>query len=358
MREEYNILDPKVDFIFKQIFGQDNPTCRRLLLSLLNAILERKGSETIKTIEYVNPYLDREYSDDKQSILDIRVKTNRNKEIDIEMQVASAPYYVKRSLWYWASIYEKQLEKNQSYGTLNKCIVVNLINFNLEILKDCTDYHNVFEVKERFTNRKLTDDLEIHYVEMKKLSDENVESLDTLDKWTIFFNDANERRKAPIIEKLRMEMEEIDMAAEILERVSNDDRARAKYDSRLRWILDKNTVLYEADRIKKEAEAMNKESEAMIKESEAMIKEAETKSKEAEEKSKEAEEKSKEAEEKSKEAEERSKEAEERSKEAEVKIKGFMEKSIIALKGSKTASEISDIFNISVEEVEKTLKEN
>ncbi|MGL5149829.1 MAG: hypothetical protein ACRC7N_04545 [Clostridium sp.] len=55
------------------------------------------------------------------------------------------------------------------------------------------------------------------------------------------------------------------MAVEILERVSQDDIARARYDSRLRWILDRNSYINEADRIKKEAEDIRREGETIQK---------------------------------------------------------------------------------------------
>ena len=114
MEHKLKLLDPKVDYIFKQIFAQNNSECNRLLIHLLNSIFEKNGSDKVKSIEYLNPYLDKEYDDDKQSILDIRVKTEKDEIIDIEMQVASSPAYIKRTLWYWASVYEKQLEEGHT----------------------------------------------------------------------------------------------------------------------------------------------------------------------------------------------------------------------------------------------------
>ena len=86
---------------------------------------------------------------------DFKVVTDRDETIDIEMQVSSSPHYVKRSLWYWASLYEKQSEESQSYGILKKSIVVNLLNFNLQEFKGIDDYHNVFEIKERRKKYKI-----------------------------------------------------------------------------------------------------------------------------------------------------------------------------------------------------------
>lgn len=270
--QKYTLLDPKVDYIFKQIFGQDNPVCKRLLISLLNAIFERKGSPLVESIEYVNPYLDREYDDDKQSILDIRVRTSDNQSIDIEMQVTSSPYYIKRSLWYWASMYERQLQKSEDYGKLKKCIVVNIVNFNLDLLKGITDYHNVFELKERNNNKKLLDDLEIHYVEIKKMKSNIKDSMDDLDRWSLFLNDVNEEKKKKEIERLRTDMEEIDKATEILELVSQDEKARVKYESRLKWILHENTIVNEAARLRKESEEIEEENK-LVKEENKLVKE-------------------------------------------------------------------------------------
>ena len=96
--------------------------------------------------------------------------------------------------------------------------------------------------------------------------------------------------KDEIIKKLREEVEEIDMAAEILERVSQDEHERAKYESRLKWILERNTFLYEADKANKEAEEANKKLEEARKREEEARKESEEARKESEEARKKSEE--------------------------------------------------------------------
>lgn len=275
------LLDPKVDYIFKQIFGQNTPICNRLLIHLLNSIFEKNGSEKIKSIVYLNPYLDKEYDYDKQSILDIKVKTENEEIIDIEMQIASSPAYIKRTLWYWASIYEKQLEESHDYHELNKCIVISLLNFNIDKLKQIERYHTVFEVKERYENLKLIDDLEMHYVELKKMPMiKNTKDLDNLSKWTLFLNDATQEEK--ILEELEEESEEIAMAVEILKKVSADEVKRAKYDSRLKWILEKTTILNEAERSKQLLEDAQKKAETEKQRAEAEKQRAEAEKQRAE----------------------------------------------------------------------------
>jgi predicted transposase/invertase (TIGR01784 family) len=325
------LLDPKVDYIFKQIFGQNTPSCNKLLIHLLNSIFEKNGSDKIVSIEYLNPYLDKEYDDDKQSILDIKVKTEKDEIIDIEMQVASSPAYIKRTLWYWASIYEKQLQEGYDYHSLNKCIVVSLLNFNIDKFKNIENYHTAFEIKERYNNLKLTDDLEMHYIELKKMPTihelENAKNLDNLTKWTLFFNDAPQADKANIIEKLGKESEEIAMAVEILKRVSDDEIQRAKYHSRLKWILERNTIINEAERAKKRLE-------------------------EAEQKAEIAEHKAEEAEQKAEEAEQKAEQAGKRAKEAEAKLNESI-KNLADKFGAETAAAT---FSLSIEKVREILK--
>ena len=65
------LLDPKIDFIFKNIFG--NKTSSNILISLLNAILGySEESMKIKEITIDDSFIKKENIDDKFSILDIK----------------------------------------------------------------------------------------------------------------------------------------------------------------------------------------------------------------------------------------------------------------------------------------------
>jgi len=58
------ILDPKNDVVFQRIFG--TPENEDILISFLNALLERTEKEKIKHIEYIDTkLLDIENIDDK-----------------------------------------------------------------------------------------------------------------------------------------------------------------------------------------------------------------------------------------------------------------------------------------------------
>lgn len=170
--------------------------------------------------------------------MDIRVKTKREEMIDIEMQISNIDNYRKRSLYYWSKLYGEQIVESEAYYELNPCIVINIMAFNL--LDETDRYHSVFELIERSKEFKLVDDLQIHYLELKKLKDvADVNNLTTLEEWLIFIRDAANKEKREFIEKIKGRNEVIEMADKILAKASADEHARAEYQRRHKWYMDK-----------------------------------------------------------------------------------------------------------------------
>ena len=61
------LLSPKIDFVFKRIFGaQDN---QDVLISFLNAVFEDAGQPLIASVEILNPFLEKDALSDKMSVL-------------------------------------------------------------------------------------------------------------------------------------------------------------------------------------------------------------------------------------------------------------------------------------------------
>jgi predicted transposase/invertase (TIGR01784 family) len=81
------LMDPKIDFAFKQIFAGKSRESKIVLMALLNAILDRDEDEQITDIVYLNPYTDKPFEDAKLSIMDIKVKTSGGELVDIEIQI-------------------------------------------------------------------------------------------------------------------------------------------------------------------------------------------------------------------------------------------------------------------------------
>ena len=120
------IMSPKVDFVFKLIFGDEKN--KEVLIAFLSAAL-RLSKEEFKDIELLNTELLKEFKEDKKGILDIRVKTKKGEHIDVEIQILPTEFMAERTLFYWCKMYLSQVNPGDIYGKLKKCITINIVNF-------------------------------------------------------------------------------------------------------------------------------------------------------------------------------------------------------------------------------------
>ena len=230
------LLDPKVDFVFKNIFG--SPKHPRILISFLNAIL--KPVNKITSVEIKGTDLEKQFIDDKYSRLDIKAETNNNEIINIEIQLKNEYNMIKRSLYYLSKMYEEQLGQGEDYSKLNRTVCINILNF--KYLKT-EKFHTGYRLKELETNEELTDVIEMHFIEIPKLPEESDEK-DMLIAWTEFLRDPESEK----VRSLEMSIEEIREAKDELIRLSNDDKQRELYEMRSKILKDKVSALNEAER--------------------------------------------------------------------------------------------------------------
>ncbi len=230
------LLDPKVDFVFKNIFG--SPKHPRILISFLNAIL--KPINKIISVEVKGTELEKQFIDDKYSRLDIKAETNNNEIINIEIQLKNEYNMIKRSLYYLSKMYEEQLGEGEDYSKLNRTICIKILNF--KYLKT-EKFHTGYRLKELETNEELTDVIEMHFIEIPKLPEESDEK-DMLMAWTEFLRDPESEK----IRSLEMSIEEIREAKDELVRMSNDKEQREIYEMRAKILKDKVSALNEAER--------------------------------------------------------------------------------------------------------------
>ncbi|MDR1208054.1 MAG: Rpn family recombination-promoting nuclease/putative transposase, partial [Holosporales bacterium] len=106
-----NLLDPKLDYIFKNIFGVKK--YEHLLISFLNALL--KGNPLIKKLVLTNTEFPKIFKDDKISRLDVRATCNDDTKIDIEIQIKNTGEIPERACNYVANMVPGTIGTNQSY---------------------------------------------------------------------------------------------------------------------------------------------------------------------------------------------------------------------------------------------------
>lgn len=232
--KERKLLSPKVDIVFQALFGEIGS--ERITKKFLEAILERKIEEVDLSENIV---LRRENPSDKMGVLDILAKIDGEEYCNIEMQLVEKEKLLERILYYWARIYVKNLKSGDDYNNLKKTIEVLIVNFEIKELKEL-EYHSKWKIIEE-SKRKivLTEDLEIHIIEMPKIYKlrEGKEQRE-LEKWIYFIENPESEKVGEYMKK----NEEMKQAKEKLEVISEDKVMQRLAELREKAIRDEKAV--------------------------------------------------------------------------------------------------------------------
>ena len=225
------LLDPKVDFVFKRIFGSEKHP--NILISFLNAVIN--PVEPIVSVDLKDTDINKETVKDKFSRLDIKAITSNGEHVNIEIQLKNEYNIVKRSLFYWSKLYASQLNEGENYNTLARTICINILNFNH---LDTEHFHSCYRLKECTTHQELTDAQELHFIEIPKLP-KDADITDILVAWVKFLKNPNSTE----VSDIKMTSSEIREAGKELEIISQDDKARALYDQREKANKDRTSAM-------------------------------------------------------------------------------------------------------------------
>lgn len=228
-KEKIKLLNPKLDYVFKRIFGCVGN--EEITENLLNSILENK----ISKIELdKNPILEKDLLNDKIGILDIKAKADNNVNINIEMQIVDKKNIEKRLLYYWSKMYIQNIKEGEDYEKLEKTIVILFTDYNLEKLKDIKKYITQWNIREKENQCVvLTNVLEIYIIEIEKYK-ERAEKAE-LDTWVKFL-------KNPEVITMNEKNKSVEKAKKILEEISQDERERYLAELRQKYIMDQKAV--------------------------------------------------------------------------------------------------------------------
>ncbi len=228
------LLSPKVDFIFKKIFGNEKKP--NILISFLNAVLYN-GKEEIVSVEINNTDIEKDYLDDKFSRLDIKATTNKKELINIEIQRANKQNMAERTLYYWSKMYSQKIIKGEDYYDLPRTVCINVLDYKMPELKKEASYHNIYELQNKVSNASLTSKLELHFIELPKFKLSDEENL--LELWLEFI----ERPESSKIKKAQNQNHSIKDAQEQLEFISASDEERTRYLKREETLLEGYSAL-------------------------------------------------------------------------------------------------------------------
>ncbi|WCL51382.1 Rpn family recombination-promoting nuclease/putative transposase [Leptospira sp. GIMC2001] len=219
------------DLVFKSVFTKDP----KLLISLINCILFPERKREIEELIILNPEIPTSFSKDKRSILDIRAKDTEGREFQVEVQVGFQGVFIKRSIFYLAGMIRDQLKEGDGYSELRAVYQINLVDFELF---PSSDYFSKYSLREeKNPELRLTDDLEIVFLELPKFL-KHLEELETeLDYWIYLFKNSakiEESEMKIVIDKAP----NLENAFKILEYYSTDPEKRQKLEEKIRTDRD------------------------------------------------------------------------------------------------------------------------
>ena len=207
-----------------------------VLQDLLECILDIPP-ETIAGLELLDKEFQKDSINDKTGVLDVKLSLKNNTIIDIEIQNRWNSEFVQRTIFYWAKMYTENLKTGEVYTKLPKCITINIVGegFNLNSL-----IHSEYNVVEKHINDRLSDELEIHFLNLAKVKEqqenfEQDEKKKKLYKWLKFIETDNSEVREMLAENSEM-MKKANAAISVMEM---SPKEKWLYENRMKYEHDK-----------------------------------------------------------------------------------------------------------------------
>ncbi len=230
-------IDPKVDYAFKYLFGQE--ANRTLLIELLNAVLHPVPGMEIREVEILNPFNDRQSLRDKLSILDIKARDGKGQLFNIEMQMFGRADFIRRFLYHGTRLYQQQLASGEKYGELKPAILIAFLNYVQ--FPDSDAYHLEFGLLEKRMHFPMTEDLSFHFLQLPRFSKAETELATELDKWLYFLRHA-EKMNVDLL-PAALQSAPLVQAMGVLNMLSQAEIDREAYEAAWKAQLDYNSYI-------------------------------------------------------------------------------------------------------------------
>jgi predicted transposase/invertase (TIGR01784 family) len=228
-----DLLDPKLDYIFKNIFGTEKN--KRVLLSFLNALL--KGNPPIGDLTFDNTDIAKILGEDKASRLDIKATADDGTKLDIEIQVRNTGEIPQRAFHYLANMMPGVVKQRESYRGPNVIGIWILGESVTDRQNAIGEAYMTFQPNDPDPYQIMTKNARIIFIELPKFNPKNADARDLLTGWLSFL-------KNPIfMDEAFLQVEEVKEAMNTLKYISADDEVRAIADLRQKTINDHNSEM-------------------------------------------------------------------------------------------------------------------
>ncbi|MFO1351415.1 MAG: Rpn family recombination-promoting nuclease/putative transposase [Gammaproteobacteria bacterium] len=259
-------IDPRIDCVFKALLGAEEN--RNLLLHFLNAMLGEELQSLLSEVDILNPYNEKEFLDDKLSIVDVKARDGEGRIYQIEVQLLYYRHLPARILYGWADLYSEQLKSGDEYAELQPTYTIWLLAEAL--LKADPDYRHIYKLRDE-KGRVLLEHGGVWLLELGKF---HADSIDTeQERWLKFFQAGEQLDEAAL--PVWMNTTEMRQAMSTLKRFSDKERDYHAYQARQNFLRQQRTMERELEEERAEKlEALQRE-EAALREKEAALREKE-----------------------------------------------------------------------------------
>ena len=199
MAEKRKFYGMKNDYMFHAVLQKNEEVLRNLLATLLEM-----DETDIVSCHIENPIELGKEIEGKDCILDVKIKLNDARIINIELQVYKQTYWTNRSLLYWARAYDS-IKSGQDYGMLFPTYHIGILDFTL------FEEHPKFMAKYQILDVDAKDQSETDKKILKWAGIFNAETLEELEQLArgeeVFENMVVTMKKLSEDEKIRMQCE-------------------------------------------------------------------------------------------------------------------------------------------------------
>jgi predicted transposase/invertase (TIGR01784 family) len=184
--------DPKTDFVFKRIFGTE--VHKRLLIELLNALLELDDEHRIVDLKYLSPEQHVPIDELKLSLVDVKCLDQSGRHYVVEMQVLNVEGFEKRVVYNTSKAYVTQLRTGEDYPQLDDVVGVTICDFLLWPEPPQTGGPPVpmlsrWRMQEQHAGARALDHIQFVFLELPKYQAGD-EPDGLIDRWAYFFREA------------------------------------------------------------------------------------------------------------------------------------------------------------------------
>jgi predicted transposase/invertase (TIGR01784 family) len=233
-------IDPTVDYAFKKLFG--DPANSELLIHLLNAVLV--PALPIVEVQILNPFNEKDFAEDKLSVLDIKARDAGRAWFNVEVQGKALGWLRQRFAYYNASLFVDQLGEGEHYHLLLPAISICFLKEPL--FPQVAAPHLRFMLCDCEHRVRLSDSLQIHTIELSKYNYHglSLSAADPLTQWAFFLDRAAGLESVEL--KRLLPAYEYAKATQVMETIARTPEQRQLYESRRKAEMDYRAGLDEA----------------------------------------------------------------------------------------------------------------